>query len=427
MEEEIQNLEAKKKNIKLYPIYKMISWDLLFYYSIIFLFLTNVKNITASQVLLADAFYPLFKFIFQIPCTRLIERLGKRKGLIIGNFLNALSILIFIFAKDFSYIVIANLISAIGFNIKGLAESTILYDSLSGFKDRPTRFSGIEGKGASFYYYINAISSILTGFLFVVNGYLPLIICFAFCIISVYLSFKFVEINKPSKLSNNSSFKKYLTDLRYSFKYIMRSSRLRSLIIFYSIVYGLLSVSVNLSSSLLKDINVPEQYFGVIFGILGILCGYSAKKQNWFQNRYKNRTLTYISLPLVFAFVISGLVVVINAPLNIAIPIILLMYSIIHIVKGPFYTLGKRYLNSFADSATRTKISSLTTLVESVVRTIISLFASFLLGFTTTAYVFTIIGCLFTLIIMNLLKYMKTRVGLKPEEYKDEDIHFSLK
>ena len=33
--------EAKKYNRKIYPIYKMFSWDLLFYYSIIFLFLTT--------------------------------------------------------------------------------------------------------------------------------------------------------------------------------------------------------------------------------------------------------------------------------------------------------------------------------------------------------------------------------------------------
>ena len=32
---EIQN---RKVNARLYPIYKMISWDLLFYYSIIYLF-----------------------------------------------------------------------------------------------------------------------------------------------------------------------------------------------------------------------------------------------------------------------------------------------------------------------------------------------------------------------------------------------------
>ena len=33
----------RKKNVRIFPIYKMLSWDLLFYFPIIFLFLTQVK------------------------------------------------------------------------------------------------------------------------------------------------------------------------------------------------------------------------------------------------------------------------------------------------------------------------------------------------------------------------------------------------
>ncbi len=35
---ETKDIQNKKINAKLYPFYKMISWDLLFYYSIIYLF-----------------------------------------------------------------------------------------------------------------------------------------------------------------------------------------------------------------------------------------------------------------------------------------------------------------------------------------------------------------------------------------------------
>ena len=47
----------QNKNIKLFPIYKMISWDLLFFYAIIFLYLVQVKNLSAQQVLFAEALY----------------------------------------------------------------------------------------------------------------------------------------------------------------------------------------------------------------------------------------------------------------------------------------------------------------------------------------------------------------------------------
>lgn len=79
----MENTKAKQVNVNLYTKYKMFSWDLLFYYAIIFLFFTQTKGISAADVLLAESFYPLFKIIFLVPATVLINALGKRKSLII--------------------------------------------------------------------------------------------------------------------------------------------------------------------------------------------------------------------------------------------------------------------------------------------------------------------------------------------------------
>ena len=47
--------------------------------------------------------------------------------------------------------------------------------------------------------------------------------------------------------------------------------------------------------------------------------------------------------------------------------------------------------------------------------------AAFLLDKMATVYCMIIIGILFTIIYILLEKYMKTRVGLKPEEYSVEE------
>ena len=70
---EQKRLDAKIYNAKLFPYYKMFSWDLLFFYSINFLFLTQIKGLSASNVLLMDSFYTLFKFIGQIPSINIVE------------------------------------------------------------------------------------------------------------------------------------------------------------------------------------------------------------------------------------------------------------------------------------------------------------------------------------------------------------------
>ena len=86
----MEDSKEKQYNVQLYPIYKMISWDLLFYYSIAFLFLTQVKQISAADVLLAEAFYPIFRLILIMPLTALCTKIGKRKSLIVANIINAL-------------------------------------------------------------------------------------------------------------------------------------------------------------------------------------------------------------------------------------------------------------------------------------------------------------------------------------------------
>ena len=65
---ETKDIQNKKINAKLYPIYKMISWDLLFYYSIIYLFLTQVKSFTAAQVLLGEAVFTASFLLFVLEC-----------------------------------------------------------------------------------------------------------------------------------------------------------------------------------------------------------------------------------------------------------------------------------------------------------------------------------------------------------------------
>ena len=107
--------QNKEYNLKLYPIYKAISWDLLFYYAICFLFLSQIKGFSASEIIFIDAFYPIFKFIFIIPCNLLINKLGDKKSLIIGNYMVAFNMLIFILSKSIPLFILSNFFSPLLF------------------------------------------------------------------------------------------------------------------------------------------------------------------------------------------------------------------------------------------------------------------------------------------------------------------------
>jgi len=422
MDENIKIIEDKKYNIKLYPLYKALSWDLLFYYAVSFLFLTGTKGISASDVLIVDAFYPIFKFILQIPSTMIVNKLGSRKSLILGNIFVAASILLVILATDIPVLIFSQFLSALGYTLKNLTESSMLFDSIEKNDKRNDVFSKIDGKSSSWYYYIDAITSLTTGFLFVINGYLPMVLCFIICIISTLLSFKFADVKKVA--AEKISIKRNFIDMKDGFKFIFQSSRLKSLIIFYALLTSVLSLRSTLSSSIFTDINLPEQYFGIIYAASQIISGIASSKQEWFHNRYRNRTLTVFGISVTLSMIGIGLCQIIGLNFGLTLEVILIMLGIQCAVKGPYYTLIKRYLNSFANSSMRTKIYSAVELPYSIIRAVICFICSALLDITSTSYVYIILGCVFTVIFIFLLDHMKHTVGLKPEEYDEKDINF---
>lgn len=359
----------QQHNMKLFSIYKMFSWDLLFFYSVQFLFFTQVKGISAATVLFADSFYSIFKFVFQLPCLALISKLKIKNSLILGNLLVSFGILSYILGNGMSSIIIANFLQAIGYNLKGTCETDLLYSSIPKNNERGKIFSKIDGKSSSYYYYFNGITSIITGFLFVINGYLPMVLCFLMTIVSTIISLRFYspDVNiEPANKPKKESFSNKLGDFTNSVKFIFGSKRLRSLLLFSGLFHGLICVFPNLRDNILVNMNVPEQYFGIIFAILQIISGITSKNSNWFHRKFKNETLMDFSITFSITFMVIGVTFLTLNVSPIAFVIIAIMFIIQYIIKGPYYTLMKRYLSNFSTSLLRPKLYTANTFVESI-------------------------------------------------------------
>lgn len=416
----MENTVANERNIQIYPLYKAFAWDMFFYYSIAFLFLTQVKNLSPSEVLLTEAAYPIFKMLLLIPFTKFIEKQGKRKSLIFANISIVLSISILIFAQNIWYVFAFQLFSSLGYLIKGICETNMLYDSIPRNPKRGSLFAKIDGKATSYYYYINSVASFAAGFLYVINPYIPMVLCLIMSVIATLLCFKFKEIDDE----RNEVKENHKENTKGLLKDILKSPRLINLISFGALFYGLLAILTTLRTSLLDEIRLPEQYFGVIFALLEIISGITTMNQNKFHNKLKNRTLAVLSIPVTVSCIILGVVAKSNIPFMFVIVILILLYIIQYVMKGPFYILIKRYLNNFTTHKIRNKISSVYNLVENISRCIIALISSILLKYTTTANTLLIIGTIYTILLLAMLINMKGKVGLNPEEYTEKDIKF---
>lgn len=414
-----EELEKKNKNIKLFPIYKMISWDVLFFYAIIFLYLVQVKNLSAQQVLLAEALYNVAIMLFLIPSGKIVDKIGKKNSVIIANIGMAISIGIILLMKNIYHLIIAYSVMAFGYSIKSIAENIILYDSIPSGPRRGKIFSNIDGKASSYYYYIDAITSIATGFLYVINPHIPLILCLIMCIISTVLACGFQHTNTMSKANTSEK-----VTLKEAFKHVKNSKRLLYLILFYAIFSGLLYNLSSLRSSLFRDLNLNAQYFGIIYAVLQIISGTTARFQNKVHNKFKNETLAVLGIPLTVSCILIGLLGNLKSD-NFIFSVIMILFILQNVLKGPYRTLIVRYMNNFTNKSIRTKLATIESIAYYAVTVVFSLTSSWLLGRTTTANAFVVIGVISTFLLGTLLYFMKGRVGLQPEQYPDEDLKYS--
>lgn len=426
---EVQINEYKKTNRKLFIFYKILANDLLFYYTISYLFLSNVKGLSTAQIVFAESFYPLFKLIFQIPCTILIQKIGKRNSLLIANFSIALYLFFVLNLSTTSALIIANIFCAIGFVIKGIAESNFLYDSLEETENIKEDFSKIEGKASACFFFTDAITALATGFIYLINPYLPIILSLISMLLSLIIAFKFYEIpnSKKSDKENLSSLKQiklHLSDTYQGFKYIFKSARLKALIFFNALSVSLLILMVTLHRSILDDLGVSSSYLGIIFALMGVVISFSSSRSVYLHKKYRNKTLSILGTLLVISIILTGLVTTLNFPAFLTYYLLLIMISITYIVKGPHYVLIKQYLNSFCDSSMRIKIYSANLLIEYISTSAISMSCSILLNHYSNSFTTLIVGLISSVVMIILIKYMSTRVGLKPEEYSKKDILF---
>lgn len=423
-EDKQKRRNMRKNNMRIFPIYKKLAWDYLFFYTIDFLFLTQAKGISASDVVLKNTFYAFFIAVMQIPASIIVEFLGKRNSLVLANICNCLYMIIIMLSKNLADLVLGEFLSAIAFSIKNVAEPSLLNESIPPSRWKSEIYSKINAKGATGYYVLNAISKITAGFLFTINPYIPISCSLAVSVLTVILSWKFIEPTKKKKIEGGQIYTKQLKDINDGFKFVLKSERLKALILCSSIVTSLNAILSNYYVSLFENLDISAGIIGIIAAVGSFFASYASKNQKSIQNRFKNRTLVAISLALSISTMLAGAFGIKGGKYLIIIILVVIMSLVYELGKGLFNTVIDQYLSNFSNEKIDTKIYAAKNLFSAVSRVIGGLMASFLLGRIPIAFCMIIIGAIFTWICTLTGEYMKTRVGLNPNEYSEEELKY---
>ena len=412
----------RKTNMRIFPTYKRLAWDYLFFYTIDFLFLTQIKGISAADVMLKSTFYAFFSMALQIPANIIVEFLGRKNSIILGNILSCLYMVMIMMSRNLIDLIIAEFFSAMSFTIKNIAEPSLLNESIPPSRYKSQIYSKISSKGASGYYVIGAISKVIAGALFTINGYLPIILSLLILVLVTVLSIGFIEPVKKKKKGNAVLiYRVEMRNVKEGFAFVLKSERLKALILCASLIYSLLSILSTYHVSLQEDIGLSSFVIGIIAAIGGLASAYASKMQAKFHNKFRNQSLFTICMLLSISTIIAGIFGIKAQTYIVLLVMVIASFFVYKFDMGMFYTIIDRYLRNFSNEKIDTKIFAAYNLFRNVFRMLAGLLASFLLDKMATVYCMIVIGVLFTIMYILLGKYMKTRVGLKPEEYSKEE------
>lgn len=420
-------IKIKKNNAKLYPIYKMLSFDLLFYYAISFLFLTTTKGFSYVEVLLIESCLPLIKAIVQIPLYFIINKIGKKKSLVLGNFLIIIYLLQLMECTNLTSLILAVVILAVGVTLKDMTASNILYESVNN-KEGKGMYSIQEERGLYYYYFLDSVLALIAGFLFVKNPYYPIIMSTILAVLAFCVSLLFRDVSNVINKEKKSETKKTqinianVKDILNSITYIFKSQRLRALFYFGIVFSSFIYVFAILRRAMLASVDISPEYFSMIFAGLIFAGGISTLNVEKIKKMLGRNILTVISFATIISGVLAAIVYNLNLNNTLTIVILFVMFLIQYVCVAPYTSLMEKYLKSFSKVKTRNKIRTVYNILIYLFQSIITFIASYILGYFNISVVVLMITIVYFILIIVISKFMSGRLGLNPEEYSKDDI-----
>lgn len=262
----------------------------------------------------------------------------------------------------------------------------------------------------------------IAGFLFEINGYIPFICCLFVEILVSIMAMCFIEPLQKEK--SKSHVKTQITEIKQGIQYVLKSERLKALVLAASLIASVLTILGSYRTSLLQDIKVPAYLMGMIAAALSFASAYACKKQNEFHNRFRNKSIIVMALLISVNTIFTGLLGLKAENSIILTSIIIILFLITKFAHGIFYTIMDRYFRNFTNKNIDTKVFATKNLFVNIISAIMGILASFLLDKMETAYCMIVVGVTFTILYLVMARYMKTRVGLKPEQYSKEETKY---
>lgn len=385
-----------KRFNKIFPWYDGLSGDLLFWVAIDTLFLTVVKNFTASQIVSLTSISMIINILLQVPLLKIIHKIGNTKSVRLGSFLLLISSILLTFGKNYITIVIGKIFYEMAFTFQNMINA-VLKNNLE-LQHTENEYIKYRTKANTIYAAVTMIISFIASIMFNINNYLPMIGCITFCVICFILSWYMVDYSKDNKNKLEKNKETGKGKIKYT-----------KIIIFILLSYGLCYPMVNSGQSngklfiqqeLLKlyDVEKTSLVIGAILCVSRIVRLLSNIKFDKIHKKYEDKVGIMLPVGLLISLILMLIGYNVSNMPVMKFVIMGLGYVIILFIRDPF----KVYMQDLALKNTdKNRQQTLLTTMElsrKIVRTIISL------SFTTILLKYPMVLVISILTVLSIIE-----------------------
>lgn len=253
------------------------------------------------EIMLAQVVFSLSLILFEIPSWYFSDRVSRKVTLIIASFFACIGMFFYAIASDFTMILIAEIILGISASFMSGTDSAMIYDSLLEIWEKD-RYKKIKWKIISFQSTSEAIAWIIGGFLAVLSIHYPLWLQF-FCMLPIIpLAFSLVEPTRHSTIDTTA----WISNIGYIFNFALHKNKNILWLMIYSWLLGASTLSlVWLIQPYLKSINMPIEWYGILWAIFNFSIGIFALKISQYENLFWRKYALVGLLLMIFVGYIS--------------------------------------------------------------------------------------------------------------------------
>ncbi len=232
-------------------------------YAVVQLFYLS-RGLNASEVIYLSLIWSATTLLGDLPSSIVADRFGRKKTIILGIFLTAISTIILFFAEGFWQIIPVHIIGALGVSFFSGADQALLYDSVKELGQEKS-INRIAGK----YFSSASLPKIVVPLLgsYIAMNLLPkeflilIVIDFVGMVIALIISLFLTEPKIKHKLQTNSEYLKVGINLIMKDKILLKLALNKILVLQAAFVYW------RIYQIVLQNAHMPIIYLGLVYTV----------------------------------------------------------------------------------------------------------------------------------------------------------------